>query len=108
MPDEQNYTSYLLSYEEAIQKLDSPDKMVLRYVWKAYAQTVAFEEEDRKKERRQRAEERRLANRTSQRQASANIFINPKFHLNCFSYNTQTNGGAVPFNRMLPKGFNRP
>lgn len=73
MPDEQNYISYLMSYEEAMQKLGIPDRNVLRYVWEAYVRTVNWEEEEREEERRQRE---RLANRMSQRQASANVHYN--------------------------------
>lgn len=72
MPDEQNYISYLMSYEEAMQKLGSPDRNVLEYVWKFYVRTMKWEEEERRKR-----EERRLANRMSQRQASANVHYNP-------------------------------
>ena len=39
MPDEQNYQTYLLSNEEAEERVSDIEKEVLRHVWKIYCVT---------------------------------------------------------------------
>jgi ADP-ribose pyrophosphatase YjhB (NUDIX family) len=40
MPDEQNYESHLLPYEEALQRVWGSEKMTLRYAWAVYCNTL--------------------------------------------------------------------
>ena len=53
MAHEKNYRSYLLPYEEAIQRVSTLEKKVLHYTWDIYIRTInllleEFEEEQRK------------------------------------------------------------
>jgi hypothetical protein len=43
MPDEQNYSSYLLSIEEALERLDLPERSVVNYAWLTWKQTLAMD-----------------------------------------------------------------
>ncbi|KAG6883633.1 hypothetical protein C0993_004985 [Termitomyces sp. T159_Od127] len=40
MPDEQTYTSYIVTYEEAMNRLQGLERRVLRYVWTIYLYTL--------------------------------------------------------------------
>ncbi|KAG6876565.1 hypothetical protein C0993_002273 [Termitomyces sp. T159_Od127] len=40
MPDEQTYTSYIVTYEEAMNRLQGLERRVLRYVWTTYLYTL--------------------------------------------------------------------
>jgi hypothetical protein len=43
MPDEQNYTSYLLSIDDVIQKLGGVERRVVEYAWELYRSTLELE-----------------------------------------------------------------
>lgn len=42
MPDEQNYETHLLSYEEASQRVWGSERMALRYAWEVYCNTLDY------------------------------------------------------------------
>ncbi|KAF9555735.1 hypothetical protein CPC08DRAFT_620126, partial [Agrocybe pediades] len=42
MPDEQNYKSHLMPYEEAMKKLHGDEKMVLTYAWELFQCTLKY------------------------------------------------------------------
>ncbi|KAF9458694.1 hypothetical protein BDZ94DRAFT_1270016 [Collybia nuda] len=65
MPDEQNFESYLLTYEEAMERLDNPYRDVLQYVWAIYTHTLYLDHLDETRELQD--EQRRSINRVSQK-----------------------------------------
>ena len=44
MASEQNYTSHLCTFEDAMEKLEGTERSVLRYAWDVYHHTLAKEE----------------------------------------------------------------
>jgi len=44
MPDEKNYESYLLPFDEAFEKVYGHEQFVLSYVWKLYCNTSRYQE----------------------------------------------------------------
>ena len=40
MPDEQDYTSHLCTYEEAMTVLTEPEDIILEYAWTMYCRSV--------------------------------------------------------------------
>jgi len=42
MPDEQNYETHLLSYEEASRKVWGAERMALYYAWEVYCETLNY------------------------------------------------------------------
>jgi len=42
MRDEQNFKSYLMTYKEAMERVYGKEKMVLKYVWRLYEETLSF------------------------------------------------------------------
>jgi len=70
MAGEQNYTSHLCTYEEAMHKLEGIERSVLQYAWDVYHHTLTIEEQRRKREqqgRRQRRSSQAEANNQSRR-----------------------------------------
>jgi hypothetical protein len=55
MPDEQNYESHLLSYEEALQRVWGSERMALQYAWAVYCNTLEqlYELENEKRQQEQ-------------------------------------------------------
>jgi hypothetical protein len=47
MPDEQNYRSHLLSYDDAMRYVTGEERKVLQYAWELYCYTVTELEKKR-------------------------------------------------------------
>jgi hypothetical protein len=78
MPDEQNYTSYLVTYEDAMERLGEVEKKVLRFAWAAYCQMIEFDAEEREREEAQQRKQRqqhRSVKRTSRTQVSDTTYL---------------------------------
>lgn len=92
MPDELNYTSHLMTYEEARGKLRDPDKVVLEYAWRVYVSTV--NEDIRLEEEHIRQleleEEKRARERWSFVRKASGGHFHPTSHHNRFKYRTRT------------------
>ena len=43
MPNEQHYSSHLMSISEALSRLDPPEKWVVEYAWQCWTQTLEIE-----------------------------------------------------------------
>ena len=52
MPNEQTYTSYLCTFDEAMDRLYSMERRVLRYAWDIYHHTLRIKEERRRDNRK--------------------------------------------------------
>jgi hypothetical protein len=48
MPNEQNFTSHLFAFNEAMENLRDAERRVLRYAWDVYNHTVHVESERRR------------------------------------------------------------
>ena len=53
MPDEQNFETHLLSYEEASQKVWGAERMALHYAWEVYCGTLDYFHQQEQQERTQ-------------------------------------------------------
>ena len=51
MPDERNYTSHLMSINEALARLMPAEKWVVYYVWTLWTRTIEIEAEREETER---------------------------------------------------------
>ncbi|KAG6915239.1 hypothetical protein DXG01_012571 [Tephrocybe rancida] len=56
MPDEQNYKSYLCTYEEVLERLGTFEKPVFMYIWAVYVRTLQIMEEEAERQTMEEAE----------------------------------------------------
>jgi len=54
MADEQTYTSHLFTYNDAMERLYTAERDVLRYAWAVYEHTLKIQEEDRRQDARRK------------------------------------------------------
>ena len=50
MPNEQNFTSHLFTFDEAMENLRDAERRVLHYAWDVYNHTIHVELSERRRE----------------------------------------------------------